>query len=78
MGRLGTAEEVADVIAFIASPRAHWARVARGSRLAHLLSAHGRGDGARDLLVPVYGWFLEGFDTPDLQEAKALLRALDI
>jgi 3-oxoacyl-[acyl-carrier protein] reductase len=24
MGRLGTAEEVADVIAFLASPRAHW------------------------------------------------------
>ena len=28
---------------------------------------------ARDLLAPAYGWFTEGFDTPDLQEAKALL-----
>jgi predicted ATPase len=28
---------------------------------------------ARDLLAPVYGWFTEGFDTPDLQEAKTLL-----
>jgi predicted ATPase len=28
---------------------------------------------ARDLLAPVYGWFTEGFDTPDLKEAKALL-----
>jgi len=28
---------------------------------------------ARDLLVPVYGWFIEGFDTADLKEAKALL-----
>jgi predicted ATPase len=28
---------------------------------------------ARDLLVPVYGWFTEGFDTLDLKEAKALL-----
>ena len=28
---------------------------------------------ARDLLAPVYGWFTEGFDTPDLREAKALL-----
>jgi len=32
---------------------------------------------ARDLLAPVYGWFTEGFDTPDLQEAKALLEALN-
>jgi class 3 adenylate cyclase/predicted ATPase len=28
---------------------------------------------ARGLLAPVYGWFTEGFDTPDLKEAKALL-----
>jgi predicted ATPase len=27
----------------------------------------------RNLLVPIYGWFNEGFDTPDLKEAKALL-----
>ena len=26
-----------------------------------------------DLLAPIYGWFTEGFDTPDLNEAKALL-----
>jgi len=31
---------------------------------------------ARELLVPVYGWFTEGFDTPDLKEAKALLDEL--
>ena len=31
---------------------------------------------ARELLAPVYGWFSEGFDTPDLKEAKALLDAL--
>jgi hypothetical protein len=37
----------------------------------------GRHTKARDLLAPVYGWFTEGFDTPDLQEAKALLGALD-
>jgi predicted ATPase len=28
---------------------------------------------ARDLLAPLYGWFTEGFDTPDLREAKAPL-----
>ena len=31
---------------------------------------------ARDLLAPVYGWFTEGFDTPDLKEAKVLLDEL--
>ena len=31
---------------------------------------------AHDLLAPIYGWFTEGFDTADLQEAKALLDAL--
>ena len=31
---------------------------------------------AYDLLAPIYGWFTEGFDTTDLQEAKALLDAL--
>ena len=29
-----------------------------------------------ELLAPIYGWFTEGFDTADLQEAKALLEAL--
>jgi predicted ATPase len=31
---------------------------------------------ARDLLAPIYGWFIEGFDRPDLKEAKALLDEL--
>jgi predicted ATPase/class 3 adenylate cyclase len=31
---------------------------------------------AYELLAPIYGWFTEGFDTVDLQEAKALLAAL--
>jgi predicted ATPase len=31
---------------------------------------------ARELLAPIYSWFTEGFDTPDLQEAKALLEDL--
>ena len=44
--------------------------------LARLLSAQGRRDEARELLAPVYGWFTEGFDTPDLKDAKALLAGL--
>ena len=31
---------------------------------------------AYQLLAPIYGWFTEGFDTADLQDAKALLAAL--
>ena len=31
---------------------------------------------AHALLAPIYGWFTEGFDTADLQEAKALLQEL--
>jgi predicted ATPase len=31
---------------------------------------------ARDLLAPIYGWFTEGFATPDLKQAKALLDEL--
>jgi predicted ATPase len=44
--------------------------------LARLLHDQGRRPEARDLLAPVYGWFTEGFATPDLREAKALLEEL--
>jgi predicted ATPase len=44
--------------------------------LARLRQHQGKRQQARDLLAPVYAWFIEGFDTPDLQEAKALLDAL--
>jgi predicted ATPase len=44
--------------------------------LARLCRDQGRRDEAGDLLKPVYGWFTEGFDTPDLKQAKALLDEL--
>jgi predicted ATPase len=44
--------------------------------LSRLWQQQGRRTEARDLLAPVYDWFTEGFDTADLQEAKALLEAL--
>jgi predicted ATPase len=44
--------------------------------LARLRREQGRRAQARDLLAPVYGWFTEGFSTPDLKEAKALLDEL--
>jgi predicted ATPase len=45
--------------------------------LARLWRDQGRPSEACDLLAPVYGWFTEGFDTPDLKEAKALLNTLN-
>jgi tetratricopeptide (TPR) repeat protein len=44
--------------------------------LARLWQAAGRSDAARQLLVPLYGWFTEGFDTPDLQTAQSLIAQL--
>jgi predicted ATPase len=44
--------------------------------LSRLWQRQGRQDEAYALLAPIYGWFTEGFDTADLQEAKALLEAL--
>ena len=44
--------------------------------LARLLCDQGRHTEARDLLAPVYHWFTEGFATPDLKEARALLDRL--
>ena len=44
--------------------------------LARMWGEHGRRKEAHELLVPVYGWFTQGFDTTDLREAKALLSEL--
>jgi len=44
--------------------------------LARLWQHQGKRQQAHDLLAPVYHWFTEGFDTPDLQEAKALFDKL--
>jgi predicted ATPase len=44
--------------------------------LARLRRDQGRPAEARDLLAPVYGWFTEGFATPDLKDARARLDEL--
>jgi predicted ATPase len=44
--------------------------------LTRLWQQQGRRQEARTLLAEIYGWFTEGFDTKDLQEAKALLTEL--
>jgi predicted ATPase len=44
--------------------------------LCRLLRKQGRQEEGRQLLAEVYDWFTEGFDTPNLQEARALLQEL--
>jgi predicted ATPase len=44
--------------------------------LARLWQQQGKRHEAREQLAAVYNWFTEGFDTKDLQEAKALLEEL--
>jgi len=44
--------------------------------LARLWHEQGKRDAAGDFLAPIYSWFTEGFDTPVLKEAKALLDEL--
>jgi predicted ATPase len=43
--------------------------------MSRLWQRQGRHAAAYHLLAEIYGWFTEGFDTVDLQEAKALLEA---
>jgi predicted ATPase len=44
--------------------------------LARLWQQQGKHNEARTALSEIYGWFTEGFDTKDLQEAKGLLMEL--
>jgi predicted ATPase len=46
--------------------------------LGRLRRDQGRCGEARDLLAPIYGGFTEGFGTPDLKDAKALLDEFDV
>jgi predicted ATPase len=53
--------------------RAKFFELRAATSMARLWRDQSKQDEARELLAPVYGWFTEGFDTRDLQEAKALL-----
>jgi predicted ATPase len=56
--------------------QAHGWSLRAATSLARLWVEQGRRAEAHDLLAAVYGWFTEGFDTPDLKDAKALLEGL--
>jgi hypothetical protein len=44
--------------------------------LSRLWQQQGGRQEAHDLFAPIYGWFTKGFETADLQEAKAILEEL--
>ncbi len=50
---------------------------ARSRESARLWQQQGKRDEARQMLAEIYGWFTEGFDTPDLKDANVLLAELD-
>ena len=57
-------------------PAGEVARTAGGDEPGRLWQRQGKRADACRMLAEVYGWFTEGFDTADLQEAKALLDVL--
>jgi predicted ATPase len=56
--------------------QARWWELRAAMSLARLWQQQGKRTEAHALLAPLYGWFTEGFDTADLQEAKTLLDEL--
>ena len=56
--------------------QAQWWELRAAMSLSRLWQQQGKRAEARELLAPIYGWFTEGFETADLQEAKALLAEL--
>ena len=55
---------------------AHSLELRAATSLARLWQRQGRRDEARSLLQAAHEWFSEGFDTPDLKDARALLEEL--
>src|SRR5262249_15529367 len=76
-GVLTEAQKLVEQLLEVAqSQKARSLELRAAADLARLRRDQGRLTEARDLLAPVYSWFTEGFDTPDLEEAEALLNAV--
>ena len=68
-----------DLLAAVSVARSQCAKgseLRAATSLARLWRDQGKSTQACDLLAPIYSWFTEGFDTPDLKEARALLNSL--
>jgi predicted ATPase len=65
-----------DAIATAQQQSPKWWELRATVTLVRLLHGQQRTNEARAFLAPIYGWFVEGFETPDLQEAKTLLEEL--
>jgi predicted ATPase len=74
--RTGAETSYQEAIAIAQQQSAKLWELRAATSLVRLRRDQGRSAEGRDLLAPVYGWFTEGFDTPDLREAKALLDEL--
>src|SRR5215471_11991174 len=69
-------EEFRRALAVARQQQARFWELRAAISVARLWRNEGKRNEARDLLAPVYGWFTEGFNTGDLQKAKALLDGL--
>jgi predicted ATPase len=74
--RAGAAEALGQALAVARRQQAKMLELRAATSLARLWQQQGQHPAARALLAPLYGWFTEGFETADLQEASALLQAL--
>ena len=74
--QLAAERSYVQAIAVARQQRAKFWELRAATSLARLWRDQGKHAEARDLLTPVYNWFTEGFDTPVLKEAKALLDQL--
>ncbi len=57
---------------------ARWLQLRAATSLAQLWHGRGKAIEARELLGPLYAWFTEGFDTPDIKGARALLDGVKV
>jgi hypothetical protein len=71
----GKAGQTEEGLRLLAEALAHWELRVMLS-LSRLWQRQGKHAEAHQLLAEIYGWFTKGFDTVDLQEAKALLEEL--
>ena len=77
-GDLVAAEErFREAIAIARKQSAKWWELRAKQVLARCCAKQGRRDEARTMLVEIYSWFTEGFDTADLKDAKVLLDELN-